>query len=264
MTTLQLTGSICPARNGDAAAPLVVLGPSLGTTTALWARVADRLAERYRVLRYDIPGHGESPAASQTFSIGDVAEGVIRLADAFGGARPFHYAGISFGGTVGFELGLTQSHRLASLAVVCSAAKIGTTDGWRLRAAQVREAGTASTVAGSAARWFAPGFIDRDPLTEAAALSWLRTVDDESYALCCEALAEFDVTALVSGIATRTVCISGELDLPTPAAQLMELAARIPGAWYRTIEGAGHLVALEAPDTLAEMLLEHFAIADAN
>lgn len=264
MTILHLTGSITPARSGAADTPLVVLGPSLGTTTALWAQVADRFAEDYRVLRYDIPGHGESPVATSAFSIEDVAEGVIRLIDAVGGASPFHYAGISFGGTVGLQLALTHPQRLASLAVVCSAAKIGTTDGWRLRAAQVREGGTAVTVVGSAARWFAPGFIDRDPRAEAAVLNTLLTVDDESYALCCEALGAFDVTSLVSSITTRTVCISGELDLPTPAVQLMDLAAQIPGAWYRTIEGVGHLTALEAPGTLAEMLLEHFAIADAD
>lgn len=263
MTTLQLTGSITPARNGRADAPLVVLGPSLGTTTALWARVTTRLSADYRVLRYDIPGHGESPVATRGFGIGDVAEGVIRLIDAVGaGRQPVHYAGISFGGAVGLELALKRPERLASLAVVCSAPKIGTTAGWLDRAGQVRAGGTGATVAGSAMRWFAPGFIDRDPLAETAALNTLRTVDDESYALCCEALAAFDVTDSVARISTRTVCISGELDLPTPAVQLMDLAARIPGAWYRTIEGAGHLVALEAPDELAEMLLEHIAIAD--
>jgi 3-oxoadipate enol-lactonase/4-carboxymuconolactone decarboxylase len=261
MTTLQLTGSITPARNGAADAPLVVLGPALGTTTALWARVADTLADGYRVLRYDIPGHGASPATRERFSIGDVADGVLRLVDAIGGAAPFHVVGISFGGTVGLELALNRPDRLASLAVVCSAAKIGTTAGWLDRAGQVRAGGVGVTVAGSASRWFAPGFIDRDPLAEAGALNTLLTVDDESYALCCEALAAFDVTTRVHRITTRTLCVSGELDLPTPAAQVMDLAAQIPDAWYRTIEGAGHLTALEAPDVLAAMLLEHLRIS---
>ena len=44
---------------------------------------------------------------------------------------------------------------------------------------------TAAMVEGSAARWFAPGFLVRDPATGSALLVALQHVDDESYALAC-------------------------------------------------------------------------------
>ena len=168
--------------SGDPGAALVVLGPSLGTTTALWDEVAARLAQGFRVLRFDLPGHGFSPAARDPFTITELADAVVALVDSVGGGA-FHYAGISLGGTVGLELALRHPDRLLSLAVICSGARIGTADGWRERAAQIRASGTPSVIAGSADRWFAPGFLDRDPAAGSAALERLLDVDDESYAL---------------------------------------------------------------------------------
>ena len=60
------------------------------------------------------------------------------------------------------------------------------------RAKLVRAEGTAAVVAGSAGRWFAPGFGDREPEVADQLLGALRATDDESYARACEALATFD------------------------------------------------------------------------
>lgn len=252
-----------PVRSGAADAQLVVLGPSLGTTTALWDGVVDQLAADHRVLRFDLPGHGFSPVPASPFSIADVAAAVITLVDSVGGGA-FHYAGISFGGAVGLELALRHPHRLLSLAVLCSAAKIGTAGGWLARAAQVRASGTPSVVATSAERWFAPGFLERNPTAGSATLEKLLDVDDESYALCCEALAAFDVTDAVADIRVPTLCVAGEFDLATPPAQVHDLAARIPGADQTTIAGVAHLPALEDPQAVAELLLDHLAGATAT
>lgn len=261
MTTPTIRGTIQEA-TGDVADPqTIVLGPSLGTTTALWDGVVPPLAANYRVLRYDLPGHGLSPATTEPFSIADVADAVVALVDSVGGG-PFFYAGISFGGAVGLELALRHPERMLGLAVICSGAKIGAAGGWIERAGQIRTSGTASTVAGSAERWFAPGFLDRAPAAGSAALSALIDVDDESYALCCEALATFDVTGEVAGIRAKTLCVSGEFDLPTPTAQLQELADRIPDARHVTISGVAHLPALERPDTVAALLLRALEVAD--
>ena len=254
--------TVDPVKSGAPDAQLVVLGPSLGTTTALWDGVVDQLAETYRVLRFDLPGHGFSPAATSPFSVADLAAVVIRLVDSVGGGA-FHYAGISLGGTIGLELALRYPNRLLSLGVICSGAKIGASEGWLERAAQMRASGTPSVVAGSAERWFAPGFLERDQATGLAALERLMEVDDESYALCCEALAAFDMTDAVVGIHVPTLCVSGEFDVVTPTAGLQELTARIPGARQVTIAGAAHLPAFEHPQELGALLLTHLAGATA-
>lgn len=247
-----------PAAAGGPNAPLIVLGPSLGTTTALWDGVVGALAAQHRVLRFDLPGHGISPAAAAGFTVAEVAASVLTAVDAAGGG-PFSYAGISFGGAVGLELALRYPDRVRSLAVICSGAKIGTAEGWQERAGQIRASGTPSQVRGSSERWFAPGFLERDPSAGSKALEALMDVDDESYALACEALAAFDVRDAVGGIRTPTLCVSGENDVPTPVALLAELADAIPGARHVTIPGVAHLPAYERPDLVAALLLEHIA-----
>jgi 3-oxoadipate enol-lactonase/4-carboxymuconolactone decarboxylase len=256
MTQPILRCVVEPVRSGAPDAQLIVLGPSLGTTTALWDGVVGALAEHYRVLRFDLPGHGVSPAATEPFSVAELAASVVAAVDSIGGGS-FHYAGISLGGAIGLELALGFPDRLRTLAVICSGAKIGASEGWRERAAQIRASGTPSQVRASSERWFAPGFLERDPSAGSAALETLMHVDDESYALCCDALADFDVTDAVGGIRLPTLCVSGEYDLPTPTALLKELADAIPEARQVTISNAGHLPAYEQPDTVAALLLAH-------
>ncbi|HEY5223046.1 MAG TPA: 4-carboxymuconolactone decarboxylase [Microbacteriaceae bacterium] len=256
MSIPTLRCSVAPVRSGAPDAELLVLGPSLGTTSELWSSVLEALSEHHRVLRYDLPGHGFSPATTQPFTVADLADAVIELVDEVGGGA-FHYAGVSLGGAIGLELGLRHSSRLLSLTAICTGAKIGEVAEWNARAAQVRASGTASVVAGSARRWFAPGFLERDPDAGGAALNALLEIDDESYALCCEALAGHDVTARLGEIPVRTLAVAGDADQSAPPAKLRELADGIPGAHYAEIAGAAHLPMLERPAELVVLMLGH-------
>lgn len=247
-----------PAANGDTAAPLIVLGPSLGTTAELWAGVVPALAATHRVLSFNLPGHGFSPPATEPFTVEEVADAVVGLVDSVN-AGTFHYAGISLGGAIGLALAVNHPGRLASLTVFCSGARIGTTHAWAERAAGVRASGTPSLILGSATRWFAPDFLGRDPRAGSQALDQLLDIDDESYALACEALSGFDQTDAVGGLRIPVLCVSGEFDTVTPSVQLEELASQIPGADAVVIAGAAHLPALERPGEVGALLVDWLA-----
>ena len=137
---------------------------------------------------------------------------VLELVDSIGGG-PFFYAGDSLGAAVGLTLAAEHPDRLLGLASFCATATFGGSEGWDARAAQVRASGTPSVVAMSATRWFAPGYLDRDPAQGSAALDRLMEVDDESYALCCEALAAYDFTAVAATVTVPTLCVVGEFDI---------------------------------------------------
>jgi 3-oxoadipate enol-lactonase/4-carboxymuconolactone decarboxylase len=253
MTRPRLIGTVGAVRSAASAPELIVLGPSLGTTAALWDDAAAELAAGLRVLRFDLPGHGASPAATAPFTIAELADAVIDLVDSIGGGA-FHYAGVSAGGAVGLELALRHPDRVSTLAVVCAAARIGSAEGWAERAQRVRASGTASLVSLSAERWFAPGYLDGNPQAGGAELSRLVEVDDESYALCCEALAAFDAREAVRGITSPTLIVAGEFDIATPPEQLEALAATIPGAAYALLRGVAHLPARESPRELCALI----------
>lgn len=262
MTVPRLLGSFAPGAAPATTNPLLVLLPSLGTTTALWDGVvaalrADPRTAGLRILRIDLPGHGASPAAAEPFTIAELAEGVLAVVDEAGGGA-FHVAGVSLGGATALELAVAHPDRVLSLVLSCSGARIGTPDGWAERAASVRASGTASLVTGSAARWFAPGFLERDAGGSGArTLGALVDIDDESYACCTDALAGFDRTGDLGALAAPTLAISGEHDTVTTPASMQDLADDIPGARHVALDGASHLAVLEEPASAAELIAEH-------
>ncbi len=238
--------------------PLLVAGPSLGTSTILWNRVASLLGNDYDVVAWDLPGHGVSPAVAETFDVAALADAVVDLVDSIAPGENFHYAGVSLGGAVGLQLGVKHGERLKSLSVQNSGAKIGTPEGWLERAETVRTQGTPVMIQGSAQRWFAPGFMDREPEFSSRLLHALRDADRFSYAFCCEALADFDVRNELGSIRVPTQVIAGALDAVATPAMAEEVAAGITAgggtATAVTIEGISHLAPAEAPAHVADLM----------
>jgi 3-oxoadipate enol-lactonase len=242
---------------GPASAPLLVLGPSLGTSTLVWEPAAALLAASFRVAAWDLPGHGRAHPASGGFTVGELADAVVRALDELGERRVL-YAGISLGGAVGLELALRHPDRLAALAVICSGDRIGTAAGWHERAAAVRSTGTAALVVPSAGRWFAPASMERSPDIAGRLLHALRDADDESYALCCEALAAYDVEHELGRIEGPVLAIWGEHDAVVGAAEAERVARGVARGRAERIADASHLAPAEQPAETARLLTGFF------
>lgn len=238
--------------------PLLVAGPSLGTSTVLWNRAASLLGNDFDVVAWDLPGHGVSPAATESFDVADLADAVVDLVDSIAPGAEFHYAGVSLGGATGLQLGIKHGERLKSLSVQCSGAKIGTPEAWLERAQTVRTQGTAVMIQGSAERWFAAGYMDREPDFSSRLLHSLRDADRFSYAFCCEALAAFDVRSELGSIRVPTQVIAGVLDGVAPPSMAEEVAAGITAgggtATAVSLEGVAHLAPAEAPAHVADLM----------
>jgi 3-oxoadipate enol-lactonase/4-carboxymuconolactone decarboxylase len=237
---------------GPATAPPLLLGPSLGTSYALWDAVAPELSTGHRVVRWDLPGHGGSAAdlVGPGASVGDLAGLVLALADALGVER-FAYAGVSLGGAVGLHLALHHPERLSSLAVICSSAHFNGAQPWRERAELVRREGLASLVESADARWFTPGFtVPRLVRDQAEA-------DPGAYAACCDALAAFDVRDRLAEISVPTLLIAGREDKATPPPHLREIADAVAGATLVELPGAGHLAPAQCPEAVLTALRAH-------
>ncbi|WP_371484672.1 3-oxoadipate enol-lactonase [Kitasatospora sp. NBC_00315] len=242
--------------DGPADAPALLLGPSLGTTLAVWDAQAPALAATHRVVRWDLPGHGGSPATllAAGATVADLAARVLDLADHLGVDR-FAYAGISLGGAVGAHLAVHHPQRVTSLALICSSARFGAPDAWRARAAHVRTEGTGPLADTAPGRWFTPAFTD-EPVARALAADH-RAADPQGYAACCDALAAFDLRADLHLITAPTLVLAGRDDPATPPAHARELADGIPGATLTEIARASHLAPVERPHAVLAALREH-------
>jgi 3-oxoadipate enol-lactonase len=254
----NITGELLSPPRPLGGNPLLVVGPSLGTSSALWTDTGRLLGDEFDVVAWDLPGHGGSPVATEGFDVAELADAVVDLVDSVAPGESFHYAGVSLGGATGLQLGIKHGERLKSLSVQCSGAKLGTPEGWVERAETVRLHGTAVMVQGSAQRWFAPGFIDREPEVSSRLLRALRDADRFSYSFCCEALAGFDVRADLGSISVPTQAIAGVEDTVAPPSFAEEMAKGITTGGGKAsavaLKGVAHLAPAEAPRVLADIM----------
>ena len=262
MTVPQITAV---RLGGSPALPLLVLGPSLGTSArTLWSAVASHLSDNFEVLAWDLPGHGSNTAAAQPFTIEELAASVLEMIDDMLAERgtqgtPFIYAGDSVGGAVGLQLLLDTPRRVESAVLLCTGAKIGEPEAWHERASTVRASGTPSMVEGSTTRWFAPGFLEREPGTGSALLHALQETDREGYAQVCDALAAFDVRRRLGEIAAPVLAVAGAHDLPTPPSSLKEIANGVRNGRLIVLEDVAHLAPAERPVDVARLIRAHAA-----
>jgi 3-oxoadipate enol-lactonase/4-carboxymuconolactone decarboxylase len=246
--------------------PLLVVGPSIGTSvTALWSSCAARLAGRFHVVGWDLPGHGRSATTHEPFTMADLAAAVLSLVDTIRPStgpghtsREFFYAGDSAGGAVGLQLLLDAPDRIVAAVIISSGAKIGDAEGWTERADLVRAAGTPALVEGSVRRWFAPGFLERDPGTATALLHSLQDADRFGYAGVCGALSTYDVRDRLGEIRQSVLVATGEFDEATPLALAEQIADGVVNGRFVAIERAAHLPPAEQPAAVAELLTAFF------
>lgn len=245
------------APTGPTGAPVVLLGPSIGTSTILWDTVIPTLARAYRVVAWDLPGHGASPAASAGFTVDDLADAVAEVAREVSDA-PVLAAGVSLGGAVSLTLALRHPELVAGAGVIASGAQLGEPEAWHARAATVRAESTSAVIIGSAQRWFAPGSIERIPELSGRLLHALQDADDESYALCCEALAAYDVRGRLGEIVPAVLAAYGEFDQVAPESKAVEVARGVRDGTIERIADAAHLPPAEQPEGTLSALLPFF------
>jgi 3-oxoadipate enol-lactonase/4-carboxymuconolactone decarboxylase len=241
----------------EAGRPVLVLGPSLGTSSdTLWSEAGAALAEEFDVFAWDLPGHGQAEPAHAEFTVADLAESVLAALDSVTSGR-FAYAGDSIGGAVGLQLLLDHPDRIAAATLLCTGARIGTPESWAERATLVRDHGTEALVADTPARWFAPGFPERRPDVAGRLIEALRKVDPESYAWACGALGAFDARDRLGEIDVPVLAVAGAHDVRTPVASLREIAEGTRGARLVVIDDAAHLAPAEAPARVACLIAAH-------
>ncbi len=155
---------------GPEDAPALVLSNSLGATLAMWDPQAQELAERFRLVRYDTRGHGQSPVPDGPYTIDHVGQDLIALLDHLDIERA-NVVGLSLGGMTGMWLGIHNPERLNRLVLLCTSARLGPPETWSDRAAVVRAQGTEAVAEAGVGRWLTEDFRNRHPDTAA----WLRT-----------------------------------------------------------------------------------------
>jgi 3-oxoadipate enol-lactonase len=239
------------------AVPVLVLGNSLGTTRRVWQEQEPALAAHFRLLSYELPGHGGA-ASPPGVSIASLGAGVLGLLDEHG-VDQAAYCGVSLGGMVGMWLAARVPDRITSLGLICTSAYLPPAEGWQGRAGKVLAEGIASVAEQSIGRWFTPSFVKSAPALVDSFRADLLAVDTAGYASCCLAIADMDLRGDLPSIKAPTLVISGAQDPAIPPEHGAAIAAGISGARQLVVEGA-HLASVASPAEVTSAILSHLSV----
>ncbi|MEO1677178.1 MAG: 3-oxoadipate enol-lactonase [Pseudomonadota bacterium] len=242
--------------DGDPAGMPLVFANSLGTDLRLWDDLLPRLPAGLRLVRFDKRGHGLSSVPPGPYSAEDLAGDAAALLDALG-IRSCVFVGLSIGGLIAQCLATSRPDLVSALVLSNTAARLGSTELWQARIADIKAHGLAGIADDVMERWFAPAF--RQTAAYPAWRQMLINTPQAGYVGCCHALAAADQRAATARLTLPTLGIAGSVDGSTPVAVVCDTVESIPGARVEVIEGTGHLPCVEAPDRYAALLTTFLA-----
>jgi 3-oxoadipate enol-lactonase/4-carboxymuconolactone decarboxylase len=247
---------------GSPDAPALVLSNSLGTDLHMWDPQIPVLAEHFRVIRYDTRGHGRSPAPPGPYTLDDLGGDVLALLDRLG-LSTVHFCGLSLGGMTGMWLAANAPERIDRLVLCATAALLGPPEFWQQRIDAVRADGTGALADAILARWLTADFRAAHPDVEATVRAMVVGTPDEGYAGCSAAIQSMDLLPALPGVRARTLVIAGAADPATPPEHGARIAAAIPGARLLVLDDVAHLLNLQQPAAVTELIRAHLTAADA-
>lgn len=240
--------------NGPAEAPVLVLSNALGTTLDLWLPQVHAFGEHFRVLRYDMRGHGLSDVTPGPYSMAQLGADVLALLDHLRVERAY-FCGISMGGMIGIWLGVHAPQRIARLALCNTSPAIGVPEVWNARIAKVRHEGVQAIAEEVLGRWFTPDFLAHAPAQVERIRAMLRSAPAEGYAAACAAVRDMNQRGDLHRILLPTLVVTGKHDKSTPPEHGELIARAISGA--RLVElNAAHLSNWEVAQGFTQQVLD--------
>ena len=241
---------------GKKDAPVVLLSHSLGSSLLMWNPQRKALESQFRVLCYDIRGHGKTEAPPGAYTLELLGEDAIALLDILEIER-VHWVGLSMGGMIGQSVALNYPRRLTSLTLCDTSAAIAPEAQpiWQERIDAVREKGVASQLEPTMERWFTPTFLNLNPHMLGVIRKEFLATPAQGYLGCIYAIRKLNYLDRLSEIKVPTLIMVGEDDPGTPVAASEAMHQRIPASKLVIIKSARHLSNVEQPEIFNTTLL---------
>jgi len=243
--------------SGRDGAPVVMLSHSLASSMLMWSPQLEALEPHFRVLRYDMRGHGGSDAPEGPYTLEMLAEDAVGLLDALG-TDAVHFVGLSIGGMIGQALALNHASRLNSL-VLCDTSAIMPDEAKPIlqqRIAAARQNGMAEQVDGTLERWFTPEYLKANPPEVEMIRQQIQSTSLAGYIGCSEALRGLNYLERLPEITLSTLVVVGEEDPGTPVAAAEAIHERIAGSKLVILPSARHLCNIEQTEAFNRALLD--------
>ena len=236
--------------------PVLIFAHSLGCDHSQWDAQAAELQRHFRVLRYDLRGHGATAAPPGDYSIEMLARDALGLADALGIAQ-FAFCGLSLGGMIGQWLAARAADRITHVALANTSARFPDPSVMDTRRRLIRQGGMPAIVDAVMQRFFTAESLAANPPAVANIRRAVLAANPDGYAGCCAAVRDMDQIPLLASIRAPVLIIVGDRDLSTPWQGHGEVLAReIPKSRVVNLPTA-HLSNIERPRSFSAAL-QHF------
>lgn len=229
----------------------------VGSSLLAWEEVVARLKDSFRILTFDLRGHGNSTLLKGRYEIDEMVEEILALADAVGFSE-FNLAGFSLGGLIAQRLTLLFPQRVRRLVLLATVA--GRTQEERervqarLEALKNNERG--SHYDASLSRWLTEDFQRNNPERVKELRERNARNDPGCYAAAYRLLAESDFGEALPAIVCPTLIATGADDAGSNPRMASFMHRQIADSRLHIFPGLRHSILTEAPDLVATVMRE--------
>lgn len=239
--------------DGPENGPVVILSNSLLTRIEMWDKNMEALTNRYRVIRYDMRGHGRSEVTPAPYTVDLLAADLVGLMDHLN-IQKAHLVGLSLGGMVSQNVAANHPERVLSLSLCDTATEIFPRSTWEDRISIAKQNGVQALAEGTLSRWMVDSFRQEQPDEVARIREIILGTPDEGFIGCASAIRDMNQTLLVLKIKAPTLVIVGAQDASTTVDHATVLHRLILGSKLVVIDQAAHLSNIDQRDKFNQAL----------
>ncbi len=245
---------------GPEGAPVVAMIHGLGLTRdATYREMIPLLADRYRVLSYDLCGHGETALPSDEPSLTVLSDQLITLMDELG-IEQAALVGFSLGGMINRRVVMDHPDRVSALCILNSPHERGEEQQKLVeeRARDTSAGGPGATIDATLTRWFTPAFCEgrKDVLEEVRNVVMANHHDNYAKHRFVLAAGVVELIRPDPPITHPTLIMTCEKDSGQPPAMSHAIGSEIGDSEVIILPELQHMGLVERPDLFAEPVIE--------
>jgi pimeloyl-ACP methyl ester carboxylesterase len=240
----------------------LVLVHGLADDHRAWRKVLPWLTLDYRVIAYDLRGHGQTSAGTPEGTLAQLVGDLVALLDALE-IEQAHLVGFSLGGTIVMRTAIDRPERVNRLLPVATSSRVGRTAAdWYRQRAELADQGAERlhpVLKDDTRAQFASSPVEFEDHWRIRRQS---TADPRGFANGCRAMVRLNAEPLdpeLERIKAPSLVVSAELDQHCPPVAGQIIVERLPGARLELIGGSGHQVEVEQPERLSAAILGFLA-----
>ena len=236
-------------RVDGAAGPWVSFVTGIANDLTMWDGQVPALARDFRILRYDLRGHGGSEATRGPYTMETLVADLRAVLDSLK-VEKTHLVGLGLGGAIAQAFAIEYPARVARLMPCCCRARMVPDFAamWHKLRETVQQNGLESIVEPTVQRWFSEDFKAAHPDVLEKIRKMIRGTTLEGYLGVTAAFLGLDVEDRLHEIKAPTLYVSGAEDkLGGPPDLMKRLAEKVKGARHVSVPRAAHIANIQNP-----------------